>query len=75
MNGKLKVLDFTSIPMETYNKVWEGIFDHSRFELIRADPEASEDRICELVKDVDILLLNSVRLTPVTERVIEAGGS
>jgi len=74
MIGKLKVLDLCSLPDESYNKLWEGHFDYDRFELVRAEPKPSEDRICELVKDADIFLPDwYLTGTPVTERVIEAG--
>ncbi len=70
---KFKILDICSFPDEAFNNFFGKLVDKNTFELIRAGPKASEDRVCELVKDADFLLTDSLHFTPVTRRVIESG--
>jgi phosphoglycerate dehydrogenase-like enzyme len=70
---KLKVLDVSSMPDELYYQLFEGYFDGGRFEVVRAGAKASEEKVCELVRDADVLLSDPFHFTHVTRRVIEAG--
>jgi phosphoglycerate dehydrogenase-like enzyme len=70
---KLKVLDVSSMSDELFFSLFEGHLDGGRFELVRAGVRAPEDRVCELVRDADILLTDPFHFTHVTRRIIEAG--
>jgi (S)-sulfolactate dehydrogenase len=67
---KLKILDLCIHP-DTFHKFWEDYMDYDRFEVIKAGTEP-EEKICELVKDADILLSDPYHRTHVTARIIEA---
>jgi hypothetical protein len=47
-----------TLPDEPYYKFLEGYMNYDRFKITRAGTE-TESRICELVKDADILLSDS----------------
>jgi lactate dehydrogenase-like 2-hydroxyacid dehydrogenase len=68
---KLKILDFCTLPEETYNKFWEDYMNYDRFEIIRVGTEP-EEKIRELVKDVDIILSDPYHRVHVTTKIIEA---
>jgi len=66
----MKILDMCILP-DTFHKLWEDYMDYDRFEIIKAGTEP-EEKICELVKDVDILLSDPYHRKHVTTRIIEA---
>lgn len=68
---KLKILDLMTLPDEPYYEFLEGHMDYNKFEISRAGTEP-ENRICELVKDADILLSDPYHRTQVTTKIIEA---
>ena len=70
---KLRILDLFTLTDEVFFGIYGEHIDDSRFELVRAGPGASEEEICELVKDADILLSDSRHHTHVTRRIIESG--
>jgi len=68
---KLTVIDLMTLPDEPYYEFMEGYMDYDRFEILRAGKEP-ENRVCELVKDADILLSDPYHRTHVTKKIIEA---
>lgn len=70
---KLKILDLFTLTDEVFFSIYGEHIDDSRFELVRAGPDASEEEICKLVQDADILLTDSRHRTHVTRKIIESG--
>ena len=70
--SKLKIVDFHTISEEFSNKLFEGYMDYTRFEIIRAEKDMSILEKCELVKDADILLSDSVHMNPIPRQIIES---
>ena len=68
---KLLAIDLMTLPDEPYYEFMEGYIDYDRFEISRAGTEP-ENRVCELVKDADILLSDPYHRTHVTTKIIEA---
>ena len=71
--AKMKIVDIDSGSDEFINMVYDGHLDYTKFDLVRAGRNASEEKICELVKDADILLTDSQHLNHVTRKIIESG--
>jgi len=69
----MKIVDIDSGSDEFFFSVYGGHIDDSRFSMVRAGSGASEEEICRLVEDADILLTDSRHFTPVTRKIIESG--
>jgi phosphoglycerate dehydrogenase-like enzyme len=69
----MKILYLGSGTKEAFHKLWDPIFDYSRFTVIRPSENASEEEMCEQVKDVDVLMSDPLHFRPVTRKMIEAG--
>jgi D-3-phosphoglycerate dehydrogenase len=72
---KTRIVDVSSFDDELWEKMIAGAFDPVRFDLVRAGRGASEDDICELVRDASILMTDPFHFQPVTRRIIEAADS
>jgi phosphoglycerate dehydrogenase-like enzyme len=71
--SKLKILNIHSISDERYHQTWDPIIDYSRFHVIRPSEQATEEDMCDLIKDVDILMTDPSHFRPVTKKMIESG--
>lgn len=69
----MKVLYIGTGTKEAFHKLWDPIFDYSRFTVTRPSETATEEEMCELVKDADVLMSDPLHFRPVTRRMIEAG--
>jgi phosphoglycerate dehydrogenase-like enzyme len=66
------MVDVSTFEDDVYEKITGGVFDHERFDLVRAGKDASEEEIIELVVDAAIILTDPLHVRPVTRRIIEA---
>jgi phosphoglycerate dehydrogenase-like enzyme len=70
---KLKILDIMHSDDEFFNAIYDGHIDYSRFDVARSGKNPTEDLICRLVGDADILLSDPFHFVRVTRKIIESG--
>ena len=70
---KMKIVDLMQSDDDFFDNMYDGHLDYSRFDVVRAGKGRSEEEICELVRDADILMSDPFHHLDVTEKIIEAG--
>ena len=69
---KLKIVNFSTLPENLFAQMFKDHMDYQRFEIVRAEKDASVEEKYELVKDADILLSDPVHMNPIPRQIIEA---
>jgi D-3-phosphoglycerate dehydrogenase len=69
---KIRVVDVSTFDEEIYWNIVSELFDPDWFDVVRAGKGASEEEICELVKDASIIMTDPLHVQPVTRGIIEA---
>ena len=70
--NKLRIVDFSTLSDELFNKLFEGYMDYSRFEIVKAGKDLSLEEKRELVKEADILLSDLAHFNPIPRQIIES---
>jgi phosphoglycerate dehydrogenase-like enzyme len=70
---KLKILAISSSSDERFHQTWDPLIDYSRFQVLRPTENASEEEICNLIEDVEILMTDGLHFRPVNKELIESG--
>ena len=69
----MKIVDLMQSDDDFFKSIYDDHLDYSRFDVVRAGKGRSEEEICELVSDADILMSDPFHHLDVTEKIIEAG--
>jgi phosphoglycerate dehydrogenase-like enzyme len=69
------MVDVSTFEDDVYEMITKGAFDPVKFDLVRAGRGVSEEDICGLVGDADVILSDPLHVQPVTRRIIEVAES
>lgn len=71
--SRLKIVDFSTFSDEVFHDLTDKHIDRGRFEVIRAGKNMPEEKVCEMVRDADIILSDPLHFNPITRKIIESG--